>query len=244
LRKSFITLLLTVAAAHVAWCSAPPAADRDDGREILERYFTVFQAQGPQMRGVQMAVDIEASLPKLKKEGRMQALRMVSRVGQIAYKGVRFVGDNTVKKDVIGRYLTAETQPTTLNIGINDENYKFKYKGLSDQSGRKVHVFQLNPRRKAVGLFKGELWIDPETHLPVRESGQFVKNPSVFLKKMAFVRQYEMWDGLAVPMHVESMVDTRVVGKAMLAIHYSHFEHAGEEPAAVEVGGLDQPSPR
>jgi hypothetical protein len=184
-----------------------------------------------------MDVDIEASLPKLKKEGKMQALRLVTRVGQIAYKGVRFVGDNTIKKDVIGRYLTAETQPPTLNISINDSNYKFKYKGLSDEGGRKVHVFQLNPRRKAVGLFKGELWIDPETCLPVRESGQFVKNPSVFLKKMAFVRQYEIWDGLAVPMHVESMVDTRVVGKAMLAIHYSNFSRAEESPVQT-AGGM------
>ncbi len=187
------------------------------------------------MRGVQMDVDIEASLPKLKKEGRMQALRLVTKLGQIAYKGVRFMGDNTVKKDVIGRYLTAEVQPPTMNININDENYKFKYKGLLEQDGRTVHVFQLNPRKKRVGLFKGELWIDPDTFLPVQESGQFVKNPSVLLKKMAFVRQYEIRDGLAIPKHVESVVDTRVVGKAQLAINYSNFAKQTSEEESSEV---------
>jgi hypothetical protein len=222
----FTSLALTILTAASS-AAAPP--DSSSGREILDRYFAASRAQAGQMRGVQMQVDIEASLPKLKKEGRMEALRMVGRLGQIAYKGVRFVGDNTIKKDVIGRYLTAEVQPPKMNIGITDENYKFKYKGLVPQEGRNVHVFQLNPRRKAVGLFKGEIWIDPDTYLPVQESGQFVKNPSVFLKKMAFVRQYEIREGLAIPKHVESTVDTRVVGKALLAINYSNFSRAEEE---------------
>jgi hypothetical protein len=48
-----------------------------------------------------------------------------------------------------------------------------------------------------VGLFKGELWVDADTFLPLRESGRFVKNPSVFLKKIEFVRDYEIKDGIA-----------------------------------------------
>ena len=39
----------------------------------------------------------------------------------------------------------------------NQANYKFKYKGMATNDGRTVHVFQLTPRKKRVGLFKGEL---------------------------------------------------------------------------------------
>jgi len=85
---------------------------------------------------------------------------------------------------------------------------------------------QVAPRRKAVGLFKGELWVDSQTGMPVKETGQFVKSPSVFLKKIAFVRDYELAEGIAIPKHIESTVDTRLVGRAELDISFSHFAKA------------------
>ena len=80
-----------------------------------------------------------------------------------------------------------------------------------------------------MGLFKGELWLDAETGMPVRESGEFVKNPSVFLKKIAFVRDYEIQGGVAIPKHIESTVDTRLVGRAELSIEFTNFRHPEEE---------------
>ena len=74
--------------------------------------------------------------------------------------------------------------------------------------------FQVSPRRKAVGLFHGELWLDAETALPLRESGRFVKSPSVFLKKIEFVREYQIQNGVAIPKHIESKADVRVFGRA------------------------------
>jgi hypothetical protein len=42
-----------------------------------------------------------------------------------------------------------------------------------------------------VGLFKGELWIDAETARPLREWGEFVKSPSMFLRHIYVVRDYD-----------------------------------------------------
>ena len=86
-----------------------------------------------------------------------------------------------------------------------------------------VHIFQLTPRRKAVGLFHGELWLDADTALPVRESGRFVKSPSMFLKKIEFVREYQIQDGVAIPKHIESTADVRIIGRAELSIDFSNF---------------------
>ena len=103
---------------------------------------------------------------------------------------------------MIARYLAAETQAQP-NDGAHSPsrrpNYKFKYKGMTEKDGRPVHVFQLTPRKKRVGLFKGELWLDAETCLPVRESGRLVKSPSIFVRRIEFVREYEIREGLAVP---------------------------------------------
>ena len=93
-----------------------------------------------------------------------------------------------------------------------------------------MHVFQLTPRKKRVGLFKGDLWLDAETCLPVRESGRLVKLPSIFLRRIEFVREYEIREGLAVPQSVDSVVDTRLVGKAELRVRFQNFS-LPESPA-------------
>jgi hypothetical protein len=212
---------------------AEPEKRPDPGADIVERYLTSSQVQQENLRGMQMEVQISADLPKLHKAGKMSALRVISRLGKISYKMLGFSGDDTVKKDVIARYLNAETetQKDTSHYAITPANYKFKYKGFLEQSGNQIYLFDLKPRKKRVGLFKGELWLDAKTYMPIREEGEFVKNPSVFLKKVEFVRDYQIKDGIAVPKHIESRVDTRIVGRADITIDFTNFKKADpEEP--------------
>lgn len=193
---------------------------------VLDTYTTASTAQSARLRGASMEVEIEASLPKLKKHGRLQALRRISRLGRITYEVIHFEGDKSIKNDVIARYLTADTQVQPndgAGVAVTPSNYKFKYRGMAEKDGRTVYVFQLTPRKKRVGLFKGDLWLDAETCLPVRESGRLVKLPSIFLRRIEFVREYEIREGLAVPSSIESMVDTRLVGKAELRVRFQNF---------------------
>jgi hypothetical protein len=198
-------------------------SDSDNGSEIVGKYLESTHTQQETLKGMQMEVQIQAELPKLHKTGKMSALRMISNIGKVSYKMLGFSGDDTVKRDVIARYLTAETQgqQDTKQYAIDPVNYKFKYKGVQDAGGREVHVFELKPKEKRVGLFKGELWLDTQTYMPVRESGRFVKNPSVFLKKVEFTRDYQIENGVAVPKHIQSTVDTRIVGRADISIDYT-----------------------
>ena len=72
-----------------------------------------------------MDVEIQASLPKLKKEGKMTALRRVSALGRITYEKLRFEGDGTVKKQLINRYLSAEAEAQedpSLAVAVTPEN--------------------------------------------------------------------------------------------------------------------------
>lgn len=205
---------------------------------MLERYLAAAQAQQIQMRGLTMEVDIDASVPKLKKTGTLRALRSISKLGQITYRALNFVGDKTIRNDVIARYLTAETHATTntsSEMAITPANYKFKYKGLVERQDHRLHVFQLTPRKKRLGLFKGELWVDADTYMPLRESGRMVKNPSVFLKKVEFVRDYEIRDGIAFPRRMESLIQTRLVGMTKLDISFSGFSRTdGAQSAAAQ----------
>ncbi|HWR53601.1 MAG TPA: hypothetical protein VN428_21005 [Bryobacteraceae bacterium] len=216
------------------------AFDSPQGSEIVERYISALAAQRENPRPVQMEMDIDAELPRLKKTGRLHAFRFVPKVGRIVYDALRFEGDNTVKKEVIARYLEAERSARSDyagSIAISAENYKFKYKGEADYVGRTAHVFQVTPRKKRVGLFEGELWVDAKTYLPLREWGEFVKNPSVFLRSVYFVRDYIIEDGVSLPRRIISDVDTRLVGRAKLTIWYNNPSVGSPSDAAVTANG-------
>jgi hypothetical protein len=197
---------------------------------IVESYCAAARGQQELLKGASMDVEIDAALPELKKRGKLHALRRISALGRITYEKLRFEGDGTVKNQVIARYLSAEAEAQTEqapSMAVTPENYKFKYKGKAAWNGRDVRVFQVTPRKKRQGLFKGEVWIDAATYLRVRESGRLVKNPSIFLKRVEFVRNYDIQDGIAVPRRVESVVETRLVGKAELTIDFTNFSIDG-----------------
>ena len=210
-------------------------ADVDDDQEnatssqILSKYLQVSQTEEDSLRGASMEVEINASIPKLKENGKLHALRKISKVGQITYHVLGFQGDNTVKNQVIARYLQAEQQGQgDGTLAITEANYKFKYKGEKDTTaGQSVYVFSLNPRKKKVGLFKGEMWLDSQTCLPVFEKGRLVKNPSIFFKKVDFERAFAIRNGVPIPSYMNSTIDTRLIGKVEISINYSNFSENG-----------------
>lgn len=218
----------------LAACFSATAKDVDDANlDIVGKFLDATRVQQDALRGAQMEVDIDAKLPKLEKQGKLRALRIVSKLGKITYKALGFSGDSTIKQEVIARYLSLETgdQPNAGSLAVTPANYRFQLKAKLTEGDRKTYIFQITPKKKRVGLFKGELWLDATTGMPVRESGEFVKNPSVFVKRVEFVQEFELQDGVAVPSHIESTVDTRVVGRAELSINFTHFTREGSDQA-------------
>ena len=217
---------------------------------MVSRYLLATAAQQSALRGGTEEVDIDATVPKFKKQGKLHALRSISKLGKITYKALGFSGDNVVKTEVIANYLKAEVESAAKGpseVALSPENYKFKYKSTQDWNGHQIYVLHVNPREKKVGLFKGELWLDSETYMPVRETGTFVKSPSFMLKKVQFVRDYDLQNGVSVPQRTESRVETRFFGKVELNINYLTFSkdtaQAGAEDAdaaVADAGSADQ----
>ncbi|MCP5118526.1 MAG: hypothetical protein GY953_47545 [bacterium] len=223
----------------VSASGAEPLVSHPEGRVVLERYLSRNHDQRMALRDVSMEVDIEAQLPRLEKQGRLRALRRISKLGKVTYEVLSFIGDNMIKKDVIARYMAAEVKTSGNgnrdSMIINEKNYKFKYRGMYGQGDDwRLHLFELKPRRKKAGLFEGWLWVEADSGLPVRESGRLVKNPSVFLKRVDFVRDYHARNGVAVPVRIESTIRTRLIGQAVLRIEFGDdsFNESGARLAA------------
>lgn len=209
----------------------------DPAPTALQRYFTQGGSQADAQRGSTAEVFIEAKLPRRRSEGTLRAVRTVSPQGIVSYDpaSMQWTGDGSIKKDVIARYLeadiTASKNPPG-DIGINERNYRFDDKGTRTVDGKAIRVVGLQPRKKRIGLFKGEIWLDEATGLPLREEGEFVRSPSVFLRKVSFSREYRLQDGASLPKQINTRIETRVVGPAELSVRFDEFRRQAAQPAA------------
>jgi len=225
---ALLTPLFLAVFAAAAFGSSPDPTSADASNEVVEKY--VQAATGHENSALSMEVNISASVPKLNQHGQLHARRVISRVGRITYRVLGFQGSNTVKTQIIARYLQAEQQgQSSGHLAITPVNYKFKLKGLrTTVSGENVYVLALTPRRRETGLFRGELWVDSHSYLPVYERGRLVKNPSIFFKKVDFERAFVIQGGAAVPQYMNSTISTRLVGKVELDVSYSNFTEAAD----------------
>ena len=238
--RAQILLLVVLSASALAATEAPApdlsagsaaALAPDSWQQVLDRYFASSQQQQAGLRDATMDMEIDAKLPRMKREGSARGVRQIAPDGVITYDKVASTGDKMVNKEVIIRFLSAETEASKgikdskgnrQSMAISSENYRFRQKALLIRSDRQIYIIQVTPRKNRLGLFKGELWLDAGTGLPLREAGRLVKNPSMFLKRVDFIRDYEIVQGLSVPVRVESRIDTRLVGLAELEIRYTN----------------------
>jgi len=187
-------------------------------------------------------VDIDASLPKLGKQGRLRAIRRLLPLGKPEYQVLEIAGDQTVKRQVIARYLSAEVEGAAIpasSVAMTPANYKFRYEGsiktdlktdLKTDRGV-VRAFLITPRKKREGLIKGEIWLDGETGAVVRQSGYLVKTPSIFVKRVDVTRETALRDGVAEERVTHLSVDTRLVGRAELTIYERPYSASDQGPS-------------
>lgn len=225
-------MILGSAILAIAFASPSRAFDPEDTTSsLVTKFLSASKIQQEALRGTEMEVDIDAQLPKLKESGKMKVLKKISDLGKIAYHRLgQFVGDRTVETEVIARYLELENDNAdNPSVAITPANYKFRLKTKMSQGDSRIDIFELTPRKKMVGLFKGELWVDASTGMPLRESGTLVKTPSIFLKSVSFVNEYKLENGVSLPSHIECHVDTRIAGRADLNVRFSNVASTSEE---------------
>jgi hypothetical protein len=226
------TLFRTLALAllFAGFCSAQSLTPD----EAMDRYLTESRERQSGWSDWVFAVEIDASLPDLKKQGSMSGLKVVSRGGQTMYHALCFRGDKFVETAVIARFLANDTKPPSREsaIDVTRENYSLSYDRTSAYNELTAYVFRLEPKRKRVGLLRGELWLDANSAAPLRLWGDFVKSPSIFVRSFRFVQDYQRIGHSSQPLRLLLTVETRIAGKAQMAIWLHPIDC---EPAAATV---------
>jgi hypothetical protein len=85
-------------------------------------------------------------------------------------------------------------------------------------------VFQVKPRQKRAGLFKGNVYLDVYTGGMRRAEGKMVKSPSFFVKNIEFSQDYHDVDGFDMVTHIHSTAEARIIGKAIVDITHSDLQ--------------------
>jgi len=184
-------------------------------------------------------VEIDASLPGLKRTGRLLAIRRLLPAGHPDYRVLETAGDPTVNKQVIVRYVSAEEKVTELpadSVAVTPANYKIRYTGSVQLPSGIAYAFRIVPRKKREGLINGVLWLDGATAIAVRESGYLAKKPSVFLKRISLTRETDLHAGEIEARITHVAVVARLVGRAQLVIVERPLSNT-EAAAAVPVAG-------
>jgi hypothetical protein len=197
-----------------------------------ELALNTFQAQArwqfQQLGETADITTISAYLPDADKRGEYRLKRVYSAPKTVGFKAINFAGDGFVKTNVIARLLQSETnhvekdQPD--DTAITRQNYKFSYKGTGSVNGRLAHVYQVKPRHKRAGLFKGKVYLDVYSGNALRAEGQLVKSPSFFIKGIEFTQDYAQVGDFNLISHIHSVADTRLIGKAVVDIDHQDYQ--------------------
>jgi hypothetical protein len=230
-------ILLAILLASQVRAAEPPVVDSTAQAAIAFARYTVGQQQVSPWS--LETVEIEAALPKLEKQAHLRAIRRLLLLGKPEYQVLEVAGDQTVTRQVIARYLSAEVRAAALpasSVAITPANYKFRYKCALNTNAGVVYAFLIAPRKKREGLIKGELWIDGETGAVVRQSGYLVEKLSIFVKRVNIIQETALRDGSAEERVTHLSVDTRLVGRAELIIH----ERPCADPGLASAPGIEE----
>jgi hypothetical protein len=209
---------------------------------VLTRYAASLERNNIRVEGETVVIDIAASLPKLAKAGRLQAIRRLVPFGRPQYEVLESEGDRTVRQQVIARYLSADAQALSLpasSIAMSPANYKFRFLTAIGNESTLTYVYRITPKKKRVGMIQGELWIDAASGIAVHQHGRLVKSPSMFLRRVEVVQDTDIREGSPYLRITRLGIDTRLVGRAELTIK----EHPGQS-AGIPVSAAISSAPR
>ncbi|HLJ17909.1 MAG TPA: outer membrane lipoprotein-sorting protein [Bryobacteraceae bacterium] len=147
--------------------------------------------------------------------------------GPKQFKVVSKSGSPFIHRRVIDKLIDAEAdagkKENSDQTHIAPQDYAFQLVGTEQVDGRTCYVLELNPRFSKKYLMKGRIWIDATDYAIVRMDGSPAKNPSLWTRKVHFVRRYEQHGSFWLPSLTESDSDVFIAGESVLKIEYSDY---------------------
>jgi hypothetical protein len=183
------------------------------------RYIASLQQPDPFTEAGPVALLIESSLPHLYKNAQVLALRRTGTNERSEYGIVGLVGDGAALDEVTTRYFALQEEIEALplsSILISPANYKFRLRGEVKTGIGSAYVYDITPRKRRPGLFKGQIWIEAGTGTAVLISGHLEHVTSIG-SNVDFVREMRL-DGPAYARVTHLSFTTPLLGRSELVV--------------------------
>ncbi|MGB2654404.1 MAG: hypothetical protein WA857_17790 [Candidatus Acidiferrum sp.] len=136
-------------------------------------------------------------------------------------------GSEFVRQHVFLRLMKGEQARIQVNKDpdslITSENYTFEAVGTDRIGSSNCSVVRAIPKRKETDLFEGRIWIDNRDFAIVKITGHLAKNPSFWIKRVDFVRDYQKISGFWLLSREEAISTVKIFGKETLTVDYQNY---------------------
>jgi hypothetical protein len=190
--------------------------------------------QAGQLRSYSTTISIRVQLPDISEYGEYDLQKRYSAPRTLVFKALHFTGDYFIIRSVIVRLLESEVEHLRKDdpalTAITSANYKFSYNRVSGLEGRSIYVYELKPRHKRWGLFKGRIYLDAYSGCLTRAEGRLVKSSSLFVRNVDFTEDFAEIDSFTLPVHIHSEAQARLVGRSIVDIYQDDYQSVATRP--------------
>lgn len=99
---------------------------------------------------------------------------------------------------------------------ISRRNYNFALLGRETLDGHGCYVLKLYPKREAVELIAGRVWVDADNFAIRKIEGATAKSPSLWIKNLNITINFDQVNGVWVQTSTQAVAQIRFVGTHML----------------------------
>ena len=136
-------------------------------------------------------------------------------------------GSHLLLKHVLMRLLETEQEDSReQKAALTPFNYNFTFDNQTNEDGRLLYVFSVEPKLKNKLLYRGKIWIDANDFAVVRVEAEPAENPSWWIKSTEIHHRYEKIGDFWVPRANKSESKVRFGGTALLTIDYGSYTFA------------------
>jgi hypothetical protein len=136
-------------------------------------------------------------------------------------------GSEMIRNRVVKKLLETETEASVHKSRpssvIDSSNYVFKLVGEGVLRDRPAYLVYATPRRKDTLLFEGTVYVDKEDLAIARIEGRAARNPSFWIKRIDFTREYRKLGELWLPAGDTSITQVKVFGPTKTDISVGEY---------------------
>ena len=221
-----VTFLILTASSLSAHSQPAPSPTAADPAEFVWRMVAQNETRARQLKYFTSRRHYHIEFHGL---GHSMAADMHVQVTYVAGSGKTFhvideSGSHLLIDHVLMKLLQTEQDDSRQQkAALTPFNYNFTFDHQTNENGRLLYIFSVEPKVKNKLLYRGKVWIDAGDYAVTQVEAQPAENPSFWIKKTEIHHTYEKVGEFWLPETNRSESQVRLGGSAVLTIDYGTY---------------------